>query len=158
MADEILNISVKINAAIRSDRVIRTAISTVLTRHKARIFNEGLDANGAKIGTYSTVPISIPKRKQARDTGKTKFPGGYAEYKTSIGKNPGYVNLQNFGHMMADYGLIQSGMEYGLGFQNQENYDKSIAVQDHFDKTIFAHSNEEVELLGNVLIYELNKV
>lgn len=158
MADEILNISVKINAALRSDKAIRTAISTVLTTHKNRIFNEGLDANGAKIGTYSTNPINVSPQKQARNTGKRFFAGGWAEYKTAIGKNPGFVNLQNFGHMQADYGIIKDGTTYGLGYQNQDNYNKSIWLQEKYDKPIFVHSDSEIDLLGNVLMFELNKV
>ena len=157
MADEILNISTKLNAALKSDRAKRVAINTVLTVHKKRIFQDGLDADGARIGTYSTNPIEIPKKKQARNTGKTKFAGGYSEYKTAIGKNPGYVNLQNFGQMMADYGLMQAGPDFGLGYQNQLNYDKSIWLQDKYDKQIFHHSQSEIDLLMNVLMFELNK-
>lgn len=145
------------NAALRSDKVIRKAISTVLAVHKSRIFDQGLDANGDVIGTYSTNPINISSKKQARNTGKSFFPGGYAEYKTAIGKNPGYVNLQNFGHMRADYGLIQNGTEYGLGYQNPENYKKSIWLQEKYDKAIFHHSDKEIDLLGNVLMFEMNK-
>ena len=157
MADEILNISTKLNAALKSDRAQRTAINTVLTVHKKRIFQDGLDADGAKIGSYSTNPIEIPKKKQARNTGKTHFKGGYAEYKTAIGKNPGYVNLQNFGQMMADYGLMQAGPDLGLGFQNPHNYDKSMWLQEKYDKAIFHHSQSEIDLLMNVLMFELNK-
>jgi hypothetical protein len=157
VADEILNIVVRMNAAIMSDRIRRTAITTVLSKHKARIFQAGLDADDAKIGTYSRKLISIPKKKQARDTGHTIFPGGYDQYKSEIGKNPGYVNLQNFGHMMADYGLIQSGPEYGLGFQNPDNYKKSIDLQDKYNKSIFAHSGSEIKLLVDTLTFELGK-
>jgi hypothetical protein len=156
--DEIRNITVKMNAAIRSERAQRAAITTVLAVHKRRIFQDGLDADGGRIGTYSTNPIQIPKNKQARNTGKTKFEGGYAEYKTAIGKNPGYVNLQNFGQMMADYGLMQVGQEFGLGYQNPDNYNKSMWLQEKYDKQIFHHSQSEIDLLMNVLMFELNKV
>lgn len=155
--DEIRNISVKLSAALKSDRAKRVAINTVLAVHKKRIFDQGLDAGGAVIGTYSTEPIDIPPRKQARNTGKRHFAGGYAEYKTAIGKNPGYVNLQNFGQMMADYGLIVNGQDYGLGYNNSHNYDKSIWLQDKYKKEIFHHSQSEIDLLMNVLMFELNK-
>lgn len=158
MADEILNISTKVNAALRSVKAQRAAISTVLSVHKRRIFQAGLDASDAKIGNYSTTPIKIAKKKQARNTGKTYFEGGYAEYKTAIGKNPGYVNLVNFGQMEADYGIIQNGSEFGLGYQNPHNYNKSIWLQDKYNKAIFAHSPSEIDLLGNVLMFELNRI
>jgi hypothetical protein len=155
--DEIRDITIKMNAAIRSSKAQRIAVNTVLPIHKKRIFQDGLDADGARIGVYSTNPIDIPKKKQARDTGKTKFKTGYAEYKTAIGKNPGYVNLQNFGSMMADYGVMQSGTDLGLGFQNPHNYDKSMWLQDKYGKQIFHHSQSEIDLLMNVLMFELNK-
>lgn len=157
MANELLNFVSKINDAIRSPRVRKIALTTVLSVHKPRIFESGLDANGAKIGTYSTNPISIAKNRQARNTGKTYFQGGYSEYKTAVGKNPGYVNLRNTDQMMMDFGLIQNGDEFAFGFQNQENYNKSQWIQDKYDKGIFELSDKEIEMLVDALVYELNK-
>ena len=126
MANEYLQLIDKVNRAIRSERVMRIALSSVLAIHKPRIFEKGLDGTDAKIGTYSTKPISISKKNQARQTGKTYFKGGYAEYKKDIGKNPGFVNLRNTDQMRMDYGLIINGNSYGFGFQNELNYDKSF--------------------------------
>ena len=157
MADEILNITRKINNAIRSDRIKRIALNTVLSVHKPRIFEKGQAEGGSQIGNYSTKPLSISKDRQARNTGKTYFKGGYAEYKTLIGKNPGYVNLRNTDQMQGDYGLIQNGGSFGFGFQNSDNSKKADYNTDHFNKDIFALSNSEVDLLANVLAFELNK-
>lgn len=157
VANELVSLVNKINNAIRSEMVMRTAISTVLAVHKPRIFEKGLDGSGAKIGTYGTNPISISKKNQARQTGKTYFKGGYAEYKKDIGKNPGYVNLRNTDQMMMDYGIVQNGNQFGLGFQNKMNYDKSIWMQDKYDKQIFDHTQQEINILTTVLTDEIQK-
>lgn len=157
VANELLNIVNKVNDAIRSPRAKKVALSTVLAVHKPRIFESGLYANGAKIGTYSTRPASISAKNQARNTGQTYFPGGYSEYKTAIGKNPGYVILRNTDQMQNDYGLIQGGDEFGFGFQNQENHNKSIWMQDKYGKDIFALTDKEFEVFVTALVDELNK-
>ena len=136
---------------------MRIALSSVLAIHKPRIFEKGLDGTDAKIGTYSTKPISISKKNQARQTGKTYFKGGYAEYKKDIGKNPGFVNLRNTDQMRMDYGLIINGTSYGFGFQNKLNYDKSQWLQEKYDKDIFDNDSKELDVLANVLVFELQK-
>jgi hypothetical protein len=136
---------------------MKIAVNTVFSVHKARIFEKGLDGNDSKIGDYSTKPISISPSKQARNTGKTRFEGGYAEYKTAIGKNPGYVNLRNFDQMSSDYGVIQDGSNLALGFQNDVNGEKAGHLVDKYDKPIFHHTQKEIDLLGEVISFELNK-
>lgn len=158
VADEILNITRGMNDAIRSKRAQRLAVNTVFTAHRARIFESGLDASEQKIGTYSTKPINISPARQARNTGKTHFEGGYAEYKTAIGKNPGYMNLRNFDQMYADYGVIENGDNLGLGFQNIANFEKAMYIQSRQGKVIFQHTQKEINLLIEVLTFELNKI
>jgi hypothetical protein len=143
--------SAKLKKAITSDKVMRTALITVLSIHKPRIFESGQDASNNKIGTYSTEPISIPISKQARNTGKTSFKGGYAAYKSAIGKNPGYKNYRNTDQMMMDYGLIVSGDNYGFGFNNTENANKAKWNQDRDDKDVFDISERELDVLVNTL-------
>lgn len=157
MANEWMNLIDKVNNAIKSDQNQRVALSTTLAVHKQRIFVEGLDANGSKIGTYGTNPISISKKNQARQTGKTYFKAGYAEYKKDIGKNPGYVILDNFGQMRADYGIVRGSQGYGFGFQNPVNAEKAGWNSDKYDKEIFALSDPELDVYANVLVAQLNE-
>ena len=127
--------------------------------HKPRIFRDGFDAKGARIGTYSTKKISISKKDQARQTGQTVFEGGYAEYKSKIGKNPGFVNLRNFDQMMMDYGLIVNpDNTFGFGFQNDKNYEKSQWAELKYGKKIFDLSNYETKVLTEVMVEEVNKL
>jgi hypothetical protein len=157
VANEFTDLITKINNAARSDRNIRISLSTTLAVHKPRIFSQGFDAKGQKIGVYSTKPISISKSKQARNTGKTYFKGGYAEYKRAVGKNPGYVNLRNTDQMMMDYGLVGSNGNYGFGFQNTENAKKSHWMEDKYFKVIFDISRNEENVLADVVVDQLIK-
>lgn len=141
----------KLNAAIKDERFQRIAASTVLATYKQRIFSQGQDAKNSKIGTYGTKPISISKKNQARQTGKTYFAGGYAEYKTAIGKNPGYVNLRNTDQMMMDLGLVKNGANFAFGFQNNINGDKSVWMEEKYDKEIFTASQQEIDLFSQTL-------
>lgn len=120
----------KVNAAIRDDKIKRTALTTVLAIHKPRIFEKGLAEDGSKIGTYSKK---------------------YGEKKTKLGRNPGFVNLRLSDQMMMDYGLIVNGDEYGFGFQNSFNADKMSWNTDRYEKRIAALSEEEMKVLVDVL-------
>lgn len=152
MANELTNLIQKINSAIRSDKNMRIALSTTLATHKGRIFEKGQDANSDKIGSYSANPISIARKNQARQTGKTYFKGGYAEYKSAIGKNQGFVNFRNTDQMMMDYGLVGSNGKFGFGFQNPVNNDKSIWLEDKFEKRVFDLTNQEENILADTLV------
>lgn len=158
MANELTDITNKIIKAVTDDQNIRVALSTVLSVHKPRIFEQGLDRNGKKIGTYSKKPISISKKDQARNTGKTFFKGGYDEYKSAIGKNPGFVNFINTGQESSDYGLLGSDGNYGFGSKNDINYQKSQWHEAKYRKEIFDLSDTEINTLQNVLISQLEKI
>ena len=157
MANEYTAIARKLQDISQSDKILRIALSTVFAIHKQRIFAEGFDVKGTKIGTYGTNPISISKKNQARQTGKTYFPGGYSEYKTAVGKNPGFVILRNTDQMFGDYGLIGSGTSWGFGFQNTENYNKSQWMEAKYQKSIFDLSGYEQKVLNEVITNAVSK-
>ena len=155
--DELTGFINRLNEFVQSDRNIRTALTTVMAIHKPRIFAQGFDSKGVKIGTYGTKPISISKKQQARNTGKTYFKGGYSEYKRAVGRNPGFVVLRNTDQMYGDYGIVGSPPNYGFGFQNTENYNKSQWMEAKYKKEIFSLSNNEEKILADVLVDQLNK-
>lgn len=157
VANELKNLVDKINRAVRDEKIRRVALTTVLAIQKPRIFDQGKDSTGAQIGKYSTEPISISRKNQSRDTGKTYFKGGYNEYKSAIGKNQGYVNLRDKDQMMMDYGVVFSGGDSGLGFQNPFNADKAGWMTEHFNKSIFPLSDSEADTIGNVIVQQLNQ-
>lgn len=136
MADEIINIVNRVNRAILSDKAKRVALTTTLSQHKPRIFEQGFDENGAQIGTYSKK---------------------YGELKSKLGRNPGYVNLELTGQMKADYGLVANGNEYGFGFQNSFNAEKMGWMQDKYNKGIAHLSDSELDLFTDTLNNEIGK-
>lgn len=147
-----------INAFLASDKGMGIATTTVLALQKRRIFQEGQAADGSRIGTYSTNPTSISKKQQAINTGKTYFKGGYAEYKSAIGKNPGYVNLRNTDQEMMDYNAsVLSSNQWGLGFNNELNFDKSQWMEEKYGKDIFDQSENEGTVLENILRNTLDR-
>ena len=157
MAGEFVKFIDQINSEVRNERNMRVALTTVMSAHKPRIFEKGQDANRGQIGTYGTKPISISKAKQARNTGQTYFPGGYAQYHGKIGKGSSKVILRNTDQMYMDYQIVSSGSGFGFGFQNSFNSEKAGWMTDKYDKEIFQISDEELDLLGNVLVDQLNK-
>lgn len=157
MANEFMSLIDKINGAIKSEQNQRVALSTTLAVHKQRIFVNGMDANGSQIGTYGTNPISISKKNQAKQTGKTYFKSGYAEYHGAIGKGSSRVILDNFGQMKADYGIVLGPSGFGFGFQNPVNADKMGWMTDKYDKEIAALSDSELDIYANTLVAQLNQ-
>lgn len=157
VANELKSLIDKVNSAVRDEKLKRTALSTALALQKPRIFDKGQDDTGSQIGTYGTNPISISKKNQARNTGKTYFKGGYAEYHGDIGKGSSRVILRNTDQMMMDYGVVFNGSEAGLGFQNSLNADKAGWMIEKYEKNIFFLSEREADAIGNVYLQALNR-
>ena len=157
MANEIINLIQRINKAVKSEKAMRIALTSVMAIHKPRIFEGGQDANKNKIGRYSTDPISIARKNQARNTGKTYFPGGYAQYKSEIGKG-GDVNFRDTDQMQMDYQIIQEGDQFSFGFQNSFNFNKSQWLQDKYGKDVFDLTQQELDVLGDVHKAEVEKL
>lgn len=147
-----------VNKVLQMNAVYVAATNTVLAAQKRRIFQDGKAANESQIGTYGTKPISIARDKQAKNTGKTYFKGGYREYKSLVGKGASFVNLRNTDQMMFDLGTtVVSPKEFGIGFNNELNGNKVTWMEDKYNKDIFATSDKEDELFLNVVNFELNK-
>lgn len=148
-----------INSVLRNERTLIAAANSVLAAQKDRVFTRGRAANESQIGNYSVKPISISRSRQARQTGKTYFKGGYREYKSLTGKEAGYVNLQDTGQMMMDMGTTVMGTgKVGIGFSNQFNAEKSYWAEGKYKKEIFTSSDKEDDLFTRVIDFELNKL
>ena len=133
--DELLIIVKRVTDAVKSDKIRRIALSTTLAVQKPRIFNNGENERGGQIGKYSKK---------------------YGEYKTKIGKNPGYVNFRNTDQLMNDYGIIAQGDQYAFGFQNSANAEKPGHLMERYGD-VFHVSGRELDVFGEVLNNEINK-
>jgi hypothetical protein len=153
------NLISQLNRMIINDRAGIAAVNSVLAQQKKRIFENGKSSAGSKIGSYSTTPISISKKNQARNTGKTYFKGGYRQYKSLTGKGSNTVNLRNTDQMMMDLGTTVVGKgKYGIGFNNQFNADKAEWNEEKYGKEIFATTTQEDNTFMKVYEFEIGKI
>lgn len=148
-----------LNRMINMDRVMIAAVNSAFVAQKKRIFEQGKASNESKIGVYSTKPISISRKNQARNTGKTSFKGGYRQYKSLIGKGSGFVNLRNKDQMMMDLGTtVVAKNQYGIGFNNTFNADKMEWMEKKYKKDISSTTDKEDNIVLKVIEFELSKI
>ena len=123
----------------------RIAALTIFSDHKPRIFEEGIAADGNKIGDYKE--------------------GRYKQGREKLGRETGFVNLEGIvwvkgqgykgsGQMKKDYGPNTFGPP-GFGFTNERNLSVSFEVEKRYGTDIFALTDEEAErfidLLGQLM-------
>lgn len=128
----------KLNSLIRGDRIDRRALSAMQTQLDIRIFKEGKYANGRELGDYSEEYQKLRARKGINETVK--------------------VNLQFTGQMRKDFKLKVLGKnQYGSGFDNVENFDKSEWLEALYRGIIFELSKEEEQLLETLYEAEIER-
>lgn len=149
----------EVNKMLQVDRIAIAATNSVLAAQSKRIFQDGKDATGGNIGVYSTKPTYIAKGQQSRNTGRTFFPGGYRQYKQLTGKATNKVVLRDTDQMMMDLGTQVLGRnEYGIGFTNPFNKDKSEWMEAKYNKDIFSTSEQEDNLFIRTMEFEINQI
>jgi hypothetical protein len=136
---------------------LRVASRSVLPMIGQRVFEDGKNPQGAVIGQYSTNPIGVSKKNTPRGPGGY-FPGGYKEFKESIGM-PGTVNLRLFGVLMRGFYAMKetvSGNSITLSLSDAENVmKKDVAVEKYGDP--FGFSIAESAIATMVFKEELQK-
>lgn len=120
-------------------KVTQRALQTVHVMTDQRIFRNGIDANGKLIGTYSV------------DYQKIRRMNNYPISRKVI--------LQATGQMINDYKfLVLPRGNFGSGFSNTKNFQKSIKVEKIYNKKIFQLTPSEEKKMGVLLEKELTKV
>lgn len=128
----------RLNRLILSDRIDRKVLSAVQTALDIRIFKEGKYANGRALGDYSKEYQAVRAKKGINQTVK--------------------VNLQFTGQMRKDWKLKVLGRnQYGSGFDNPTNFDKSEWVEDLYRGQIFELGKEEEQLLERLYAEEIER-
>ena len=152
--------------------LVRQSASIALADMIGRVADEGLAADGTKIGKYSTEPIYVsgtatppPKAPLNGKYEQSEFANGkphkskyyaqgYSQYKTDTGRNLlGSVNLSLTRNMLTDFSLnnnfsdapIKTSRGWGLGFRQSDNKKKLDGNEKRFNKAILSGitSNEE---------------
>lgn len=109
--------------------VISTAVMVELeAKHKQRIFAEGLNSDGSKIGEYSQAPTYYPKEvfirkgafkaKGKKNSGDFKngkqrksmfLAGGYSELRSIQGRQTDFVDIKYSGSAERSIGIVKLG-------------------------------------------------
>ncbi len=156
------------------DSMMRTVATSLIGKVKMRIHEQGKAADGSAIGTYSTSPIYVsskanPGRSFGRPIGKTGkskfksgkrkgedhasryFPGGYNEYKTTIGRNQlGTVNLSLSGQLNNQLTIQATAKGYGYGWPDKEKLKRANALEKKYGKYIYGLTEEELQMAMEV--------
>lgn len=149
----------KLQSLADNDKMVRTAAITVLGLMKQRIHEDGLDANGKPIGTYSKSYMVLrtgsfenaAKVSKGKNKGKLKDAGVFTDRTIRLNKNTGvFTGEEKVGNARPRYNRTNDpkvvasltrqmendeqviGLKtgsYGIGFSNKSNYDKSQFVE-----------------------------
>lgn len=138
--DELNNSIAALTELIQSGNLDREVALAMLPMTATRIFEAGLDANGAPIGKYTKGYIRQRRRKGWGSSDK--------------------VILQLTQEMRNDFQVIVDG-GIGLGFSTKVNGDKSRWVEKTYKKDIFQHTESELEkmeqLYGKIIERHINR-
>ena len=134
-----------------------------------RIFDTGNASDGSKIGSYSTKPIYVstkgnsqvrssslrpkgknsnePKFENGKDRKSQYFPGGYKEYRSTVGRQSDKIDLRLTGSLQLSIQLGNTDNGQVIAFNNDEQLRKAEGNEKRFGKIIFDPSKEEVDAL-----------
>lgn len=150
---------------IEDAKFLFTCVSEVHARQVKRVFEQGLNSNGAKIGTYNSTdplyvdpdksPKSFPTRgKTGRDTfksgakHKTGYFDSYKAFRQAISRESSFVNLRLTENLKFDFtnSLTLSGSVYQSGVNRKENVGKVDGIADKYGVETWGISKGEIEI------------
>lgn len=134
---EIKELTKQLDRLINSNKVERTAATTVHAAMAKRIFIDGKDSKNQQIGVYSTGYQKTRRRRNYPNSNK--------------------VILQATRRMVNDWVLIVQDDVIASGFNFAENFDKSIWVEETYGKDIFSLTPQEFKLFNDVFGKEFRR-
>ena len=162
---------------ISDAKFLLTCVSDAHAKQVKRIFNDGLNSQGGKIGQYNnTDPIYInpnqsPKKFQLKGkSGKTSFKNGknhktgyfdsYKAFRQAISREASFVNLRLTENLKFDFtnSLMLSGNTYITGVKRSENTDKVNGHIQKYGVETYTLSKSEKEQFRQCVINKLNAV
>ena len=140
-------------------------ISTELIAEKAeRVFERGMGADGKPLPPYSTKPISIGKKSTPRQSAAGRYEGGYAQFKSAIGRG-GNTNLYLFGLLQSAYstGIVPviSGTLWQFGSEvKPSSTNPSGKLQGILNRypTAFSTSEKEKKLVQDRIRSDIRRI
>lgn len=150
---------------IEDAKFLFTCVSEVHARQVKRIFDQGLNSDGGKIGTYDTSnplyidpdksPKSFPTRgKTGSDTfksgkkHKTGYFDSYKAFRQAISREISFVNLRLNEVLKIDFtnSLTLSGSVYQSGVNRKENVGKVNGISDKYGEKTWRISQVEIDI------------
>lgn len=139
--------------------MVQSIGTTLLSDIKSRVHQQGLAADGSRVGAYSTKPMYVPVSKGGGapvgktgiavfKTGKRKgqlhksryYPGGYAQYRASIGATESLVLT---GTLRNGFGLAPTTNGFMLGWTDVKLQQRVAALESKYGKPIWAFGPAE---------------
>lgn len=182
--DFITNLENKITSLNEVNKPFEVGVFTVISQMIPRIFEEGINSNGNKIGDYDSkksiyVNTSInapvketPRGKDGKDTfkngkkKKTTYYSSYKEFRQRQGRESGFVNLDLIGELKLDIAKGESirdvnkfkvnSNEYSITVSKEINEKKVKGLEKKYGK-IFTPTDKEIEKMIEVINFELKK-
>lgn len=151
-------------------KAVTTAMFDLQADMIVRVFDAGNDVDGSQIGKYSTAPMyysisqatsqvrssslkprgkfsNKPEFKNGKPRKSQYFPGGYSEFRSTVGRQNAKVDLRLTGSLLASIQVGVGSNQVSLGFNNDDQYEKAKGNEERFNKVIFAPSITEIEAI-----------
>jgi hypothetical protein len=157
--------------SLNTDIMLREVAEEVKDRIIKRVHQQGLDADGTPIGTYTKGYMKVrtgnyPETKITRGKNKGQFrlkkekkgQAGYFTKGNNKGKERPRYNLPNdskvilalTGQMQKYMQVIKTDNGYGIGYSNELNYNKAIWNEKRYKKDIWSLSVEELNVMESI--------
>lgn len=150
---------------IEDAKFLFTCVSEVHARQVKRIFTDGLNGNGVKIGSYnSTDPLYVDPDKSPKKfptkgkTGSDTFKSGikhktgyfdsYKAFRQAISRETSFVNLRLNENLKFDFtnSLTLNGNVYQSGVKKKENVGKVDGATDKYGVETWQISPSEISI------------
>jgi hypothetical protein len=164
------DVSIKLNEiANKLDQVMPDIIAVqvmneLMAMHKKRIFDDGLNTDGAKLGEYSTTEkyfakdkfirksafkgVGKPNKEGKRKANTTMFLAkGYSEFRDIQGRKTDHINLKFSGSLEGNIFPLKEGNAVLYGTTDVNESIKFDGLEDRFE--VFGLSIQETEFLKN---------
>lgn len=154
---------------------LQREIATYLKASNLARVNEGKALDGTLIGSYNSTnelyvnPAKSPKVFPPRGkNGELKFKNGkphktgyfpsYRDFRKTIGRKTGIVNLQLSGKMFEDWIMMQEGKDWVIGFASEYGANVSHGNEKHFAKKIWGVSREDLKMIDKIIKEFIKKI
>lgn len=143
------------------DIIMRDVVAGVLPELKARVHQRGQATDGSQIGTYTPSYMDVrtgnyqnaDRTKKGKNAGKLKNAGtfqkgdkaGAARPKNNRTADPKVI-LSLTRQQENDLGIEPTPTGYGIGYKNEENYNKSQWEEATYNKRIWGLTQSERDL------------